>query len=150
MSDIVTNVVSFIPLGVGLILQYALLAVLYIFIYKVTRMIYKDLFNSETAVHQKKSASLTVIADENGGLQRKYMFEDFITIGRKPDNDIVLNDKYVSHYHAHVKRIGDEYVLVDLDSINNTYLNDEELSGETVLESGDHIRLGMVVLKFER
>lgn len=150
MSDLLEAVVSFIPLGTGLVLQYLLLIALYWFLYKVVRLIYRDLYDDKTDENRQDSASLTVIASESGLNMRRFQFTDLITIGRNRDNDIVLSDSYISHYHARIRRKGQTYLLSDLDSRNRTYINDEEITGETVLESGDHIRLGMVVLKFER
>lgn len=150
MPDLLEAVVSFIPLGTGLVLQYLLLIALYWFLYKVVRLIYRDLYDDKTDENRQDSASLTVIASESGLNMRRYQFTDLITIGRNRDNDIVLSDSYISHYHARIRRKGQTYLLSDLDSRNRTYINDEEITGETVLESGDHIRLGMVVLKFER
>lgn len=150
MPDLLEAVVSFIPLGTGLILQYLLLIALYWFLYKVVKLIYGDLCNDNTDEKRQASASLTVIASESGLNLRRYQFTDLITIGRNSDNDIVLGDSYISHYHARIRRKGQTYLLTDLDSRNRTYINDEEIAGETILKSGDHIRLGMVVLKFER
>ncbi|MBP2633311.1 MAG: domain containing protein [Firmicutes bacterium] len=82
--------------------------------------------------------------------KQTFSFDNMITIGRNSDNDIVIDDKYVSHYHAQIKNIKSNYLLEDLKSINNTYLNDEILLKEKVLNSGDIIKIGMVTFKFER
>lgn len=135
-----------------MVLQYALLAALYYFLYRVFRMLYLDFFTKDE--ENKKAApmaSLTIISSGSGDIEHKrYKFDNYITIGRNPDNDIVLDDKYISHYHARVKRIGNDYMLDDLDSINSTYLNGNEIAEEVALRSGDCIKVGMVVLKFER
>jgi FHA domain len=66
----------------------------------------------------------------------------FNTIGRAPDNDIVLADGYVSRRHCTIlvhARDGAE--LHDTASKNGTYLNGNKLFGPTPLHSGDEIRM---------
>jgi Tol biopolymer transport system component len=56
--------------------------------------------------------------------------KDGLTIGRMPDNDIVLDDPRVSEYHARIERDGGHYRLIDLNSASGTFL------GETRLRPG--------------
>ena len=46
-----------------------------------------------------------------------------ITIGRSPDNNVVLDDLLVSRRHAVLRRSGDHWELADLGSENGTYVN---------------------------
>src|SRR3954454_25187636 len=46
-----------------------------------------------------------------------------MTIGRRPDSDVFLDDVTVSRDHALVVRRGDEFPLDDLGSLNGTYVN---------------------------
>ena len=71
-----------------------------------------------------------------------------LTIGRNPDNELVLVDDVASRYHAMIRREDDGYVVVDLGSSNGTFLNGQPVSIATKLESGDEIRMGEVVLQF--
>jgi hypothetical protein len=64
------------------------------------------------------------------------------TIGRLPDNDIVLEDPYVSRRHcAILVHASNSFELHDVASKNGTYLNGCRLSGPTPLASGDEIRM---------
>jgi hypothetical protein len=64
------------------------------------------------------------------------------TIGRLPDNDVVLEDPYVSRRHCAVLvHHGNNSELHDVASKNGTYLNGQKLSGPTPLASGDEIRM---------
>ncbi|HEV3260812.1 MAG TPA: FHA domain-containing protein [Gemmataceae bacterium] len=64
------------------------------------------------------------------------------TIGRLPDNDVVLQDPYVSRRHcAIVIHATDGCELHDVASKNGTYLNGRRLAGPTPLISGDEIRM---------
>src|SRR5688572_16416166 len=53
------------------------------------------------------------------------------TIGRKPDNDIVIDNPAVSGHHARIVRQGDEFFIEDLNSTNGTFLK-----GQKVLKAG--------------
>ena len=46
-----------------------------------------------------------------------------ITLGRKENNTVVLNDRFVSSYHAKIYLKNREYYLEDLQSTNGTYVN---------------------------
>ncbi|MDJ0923450.1 MAG: FHA domain-containing protein [Acidimicrobiia bacterium] len=67
-----------------------------------------------------------------------------ITIGRAPDNDVVVEDPAVSWHHAEIRVTpNNEYELVDLSSHNGTYLNGQRVTRTPILELdrvavGDH------------
>ena len=64
------------------------------------------------------------------------------TVGRMPDNDVVVQDAYVSRRHcAVVVHTGDRCELHDIASKNGTYLNGHKIAGPTRLHSGDQIRM---------
>jgi hypothetical protein len=68
-----------------------------------------------------------------------------LTIGRSPENDLVLDDRRVSRKHAEIRlRLG-RYTLYDLSSTNGTFLNGKRVS-EVALSQGDRITLGAAVL----
>ncbi|HEV3083084.1 MAG TPA: FHA domain-containing protein [Gemmataceae bacterium] len=64
------------------------------------------------------------------------------TIGRLPDNDVVIPGPYVSRRHcAILVHAGDGCELYDIASKNGTYINGNRLSGPTHLSAGDEIRM---------
>src|SRR5881628_1428557 len=69
------------------------------------------------------------------------LVEDLITIGRGPDNTIIINDPSVSTHHAQLQLAGETYRLKDLDSTNGTRVNGIPVT-ETVLHLDDRIRFG--------
>lgn len=70
-----------------------------------------------------------------------------ITIGRAPDNDIVLDDRRVSRRHAEVRlRLG-RHALYDLGSTNGTVVNGKRVT-EVALSEGDRITLGAATLVY--
>jgi len=68
------------------------------------------------------------------------------TIGRERDNDIVLIDPRISRYHSQITRENGEWVIEDLGSSNQTYLNDLPITEPTPLQPGDRIGLGELEL----
>lgn len=64
------------------------------------------------------------------------------TIGRSPENDVVLKDAYVSRRHcAILVHAGDGCELHDIASKNGTFLNGRKLTGPSRLAPGDEIRM---------
>ena len=98
---------------------------------------------------QQGAASFLVIAGE-GFMGQRFPVGHEPTIGRSPDNDIVLADNFVSHHHVCVYQRENAYIAEDLGSRNHTYLNDGLLTGRAYLRAGDVLRIGAVALRFER
>lgn len=70
-----------------------------------------------------------------------------VSIGRLPDNTIVIDNPAVSGRHARVFREGNHYVLEDLKSTNGTFVNDKPIARHTLLD-GDVVLLGKHSLVF--
>lgn len=62
-------------------------------------------------------------------------------IGRVDDNDLILENPYISRYHAEIRFDGFTYALRDLHSTSGTFVNGERID-EQDLTNGDCIRLG--------
>ena|ERR1035437_6013162 len=74
--------------------------------------------------------------------------EQLITIGRSPDNMIIIEDPSVSSRHAQLERSGETYRLKDLESTNGTKVNGLPVT-EAMLRFEDRIRFGGVESRFE-
>ncbi len=84
-------------------------------------------------------------------LGKKWVLEDDVTtltLGREDENDIVIDLDNVSRRHASVYGKGGKFYVKDLGSTNGTYLNEDEVSAETVLRSGDLVKVGGAVFKY--
>jgi DNA-binding NtrC family response regulator len=68
-------------------------------------------------------------------------------LGKKEDNDLVLDEKTVSRNHVEIVQTEDSYLLKDLGSTNGTYINDIRVK-EAYLSPGDIIRMGTVRVEF--
>lgn len=78
-----------------------------------------------------------------------YLHKDRTLLGRKPDNDIVLDTMVVSGEHCAFDLMGvaDVY-LEDLGSTNGTYVNDRMLKKRTLLQDGDVIAIGPYRIRY--
>lgn len=73
--------------------------------------------------------------------------KELITIGRKPDNDIEIDNLAVSGHHARIFKAGDWFLIEDLDSLNGTFVNGKMIR-ESPLKNGDEVLIGKHILKF--
>jgi len=73
---------------------------------------------------------------------------DNFTIGRKPENDLVINDHTVSSRHAKIMRVQSVYFIEDLKSTNGTSVNGSPIE-RTQLRDADVITIGQHRLIFE-
>jgi len=72
---------------------------------------------------------------------------DRMTIGRRPDSDIFLDDVTVSRDHALLVRRAGDYYLDDLGSLNGTYVNRHRIESHR-LEDGDELQVGKFKLTY--
>ncbi len=76
------------------------------------------------------------------------LVDDLITIGRGPDNTVVINNPSVSARHAQLQLAGETYRLKDLGSTNGTRVNGKPIT-ETLLTFDDRLRFGAAEASFE-
>ncbi|MBV8429960.1 MAG: FHA domain-containing protein [Solirubrobacterales bacterium] len=70
-----------------------------------------------------------------------------MTIGRRPDSDIFLDDVTVSRDHARLVRRGNDYYLDDCGSLNGTYVNRSRIESHR-LTDGDEVQVGKYKLAY--
>jgi hypothetical protein len=69
------------------------------------------------------------------------------TIGRRSDNDIIIDDPSVSAAHAWIINHDGHYVILNTLSTNGTFVNDKRVH-EAPLSHGDKVRLGQAEFVF--
>jgi pSer/pThr/pTyr-binding forkhead associated (FHA) protein len=74
---------------------------------------------------------------------------DMVSLGRGPQNHIVVADPAVSSRHALIQRERDAYWAEDLGGPNGTLVNRRRLTERTRLKHGDVLRLGSTEFTFE-
>ena len=94
----------------------------------------------------KDRAGLIVIKGPIIG-EKFYINKTVLSIGRRPDSDIFLDDITVSRHHALIEKVRQEYVIKDLESLNGTYLNGKIIN-ESRLNNGDRIQIGKYIFLF--
>ena len=92
------------------------------------------------------SALLVVKRGPNAG-SRFLLDQPTTTAGRHPDSDIFLDDVTVSRRHAEFRKNDDQFEVVDVGSLNGTYVN-REPKNSSELSNGDEIQIGKVRLVF--
>ena len=87
----------------------------------------------------------------NDKLLGEYQLQDSfsLTIGRGSKNDVVIQDPAVSGHHAKIDPVGNRFVLIDLQSKNGTFVN-ENLVISHWLKHGDVISIGKHQLIFNQ
>jgi pSer/pThr/pTyr-binding forkhead associated (FHA) protein len=117
--------------------------VLYVFLGWALVTLWRDLKRQgQWAATRQAPPILLRSADEHGD----FRFEKpEIIIGRDSGQDVSISDLTVSTQHARLSYHHNQWWLEDLDSTNGTFLNQEPVTGPTVVDNGDQVRCGQVV-----
>jgi FhaA, N-terminal domain/FHA domain len=91
-----------------------------------------------------------VLRRPGGGGPVYRLDKSVIHIGRHISNDIVVNDKRVSRYHAEIRLEGDQFFLYDLGSLNGLGVNGVIMRGPAPLRNNDLIAVGNHDFIFQR
>lgn len=105
-----------------------------------------DATGEDTPTLSPGSALLVVKRGPNVGSQIA-LTRPVMSAGRHPESDIYLDDITVSRRHAEFRRENGKFHVVDLGSLNKTYLNRKPVEA-AVLANGDEIRIGNFRLIF--
>jgi len=153
------------PLAIQL-MRFAFLALLWLFIYGMVRVIRTELRTSGapkvSVSNRPKKARRSAPADprpQRGQLSQLIVTEGAlagtrialtgkpILIGRANDSTLVLTDDYASTRHARISETNNVWYLEDLGSTNGTYVGQTKVSGTVPLEAGVVIRIGKTAME---
>jgi len=88
--------------------------------------------------------ALPVLVGQGGDYNaHRWVLDDSLIIGRTDDCEIAITNRQISRYHAQFTRLGEEVILVDLDSKNGTFLNGQRIQEPVRLEDGDVIQIAL-------
>jgi pSer/pThr/pTyr-binding forkhead associated (FHA) protein len=73
--------------------------------------------------------------------------KDKTTLGRRPYNDIVIDNLAVSGEHAVLQMVGSDVFIEDLNSTNGTYINGKAVKKQ-LLSHNDTVEIGKYKIKF--
>jgi pSer/pThr/pTyr-binding forkhead associated (FHA) protein len=89
-----------------------------------------------------------LILSFNGSVVKEYPLDkEVLTIGRKPDNDVHIDNLAVSGNHAKILTILNDSFIEDLGSTNGTFINDKKIS-KHALKNGELILIGKHELRY--
>ena len=142
------------------ILKYCFLALLFLFLARVVRVVVLEL-RAPAAAPTGGPARPSGGAKRGGGRLRIlepaahkgeiYSLSDELTVGRGGGCAVVLpDDEVVSTVHARLFRRGDELFVEDLGSRNGTFVNGEQVSAPTRIKRGDRVQFGQTVGEVQR
>lgn len=99
------------------------------------------------AVQDRGGAALVVRAGGGREGESVPLQRDRVTIGRRPESDMFLDDVTVSRDHALVVARADGWHIDDLGSLNGTYVNRGRIDS-ALLHDGDEVQVGKFKLTF--
>jgi sigma-B regulation protein RsbU (phosphoserine phosphatase) len=82
-----------------------------------------------------------LLYSDDAGNQVFALSAESTSIGRSPDQDLVLEEGIVSRRHALIRRVNDDFELVDQKSSHGTFLNGERIE-HALLKVGDVVQFG--------
>jgi pSer/pThr/pTyr-binding forkhead associated (FHA) protein len=96
----------------------------------------------EAAVDALPRGSALLIVQRGPSAGSRFLLDtDEVTAGRHPDSDIFLDDVTVSRRHAVFRRTPEGYQVVDVGSLNGTYVNRDRIDS-IQLSGGDEVQIG--------
>jgi hypothetical protein len=133
------------------ILRLGFLALLYLFLFAVVRVLVRDL-RAAAREPSTELGRLVVVASPAGDPPAGAVFSlDAVTsLGRDVNNTIVVDDPFASSEHAVLTYRGRSWYVEDVGSTNGTYVNGGAVDGVAPLGFGDVVQVGQVRFRLER
>ena len=144
------------------ILKFVFLGLLYLFLFRVMRVVYLELGGGRRrrAAPDGRSGSRTSGRRSGRGGTRlrivqpvahrglTFQLSDELTVGRAPGCQVcVVDDTFVSQLHARVFTLAGVPHVEDLGSTNGTFLNGKRVESPVPLQRGDHLQVGGTVME---
>lgn len=145
---------------IEVLLQFAFLGVLYLFLLWVARSALRDLgrpatepagFGAEEFGEAGRPYSGRLVVERGGGLASGEAFGvgPGLVIGRALACEVTIDDSYASGRHARLYDRDGHVYIEDLNSTNGTYVNGTRVSTQQLLRPRDVVRIGDTELRFE-
>jgi hypothetical protein len=156
-----------------LLIRFAYLAILWIFVLSAISVIRSDMFGARvpeaarglgpTGAPQprkppkagrpsrRRGAPTHVLVVEGGNAgERADLDQAPLLIGRGNDAAIRLDDDYVSTRHARIAASGEQWFVEDLGSTNGTYVGTARITQPTTITLGTQVRIGKTILELRK
>ena len=153
------------------ILKLCLLALLYLFFFRVLRAVWAELRRPSWWRRLRGAAAPAaggraarkaakrrqrrpppgeprlVVLEPTAQRGRTFPLGAEVTVGRAAGCQITLDDTYASQIHARVFQRDGQYLVEDLGSTNGTYLNRHKVAGPMLVHTGDRLQIGNTVME---
>lgn len=135
--------------GFSFIMKFVVLAIIYIVLFRIVRIMYLDLRGVKQKNASLEYALEVVDAPDTLGISKGsiYPIRSITNIGRKDDNHIIINDPFVSGYHTRVFQKDGKVYVKDLNSTNGTLKNGGKVEDTEELIEGDVLEIGRILFK---
>jgi hypothetical protein len=135
-----------------LLLRLLLIVLLYFFLYQVLRVTLRELTalaGRVDADEPRRAARLVVVDPAAADLPpgAAFVLRPRTTVGRHPDNTIVIDEPFLSVEHAELAHDRGRWWLRDLGSTNGTFVNDRAVTAATGIREGDIVQFGRIKLR---
>jgi len=102
-------------------------------------------------LNKKKDALAWIVKIDKNKIQKKYRLIDGITtIGRSSRSDIVIDSSEISELHARIIKEGKIFKIIDVGSLNGTFLNGKKINSPKILKDNDEIVIGNLRFIFKK
>lgn len=103
---------------------------------------------ADTGVERLSPGTALLVVKRGPNAGSRFLLDQATTsAGRHPDSDIFLDDVTVSRRHAEFRLGDNEFQVVDVGSLNGTYVNREPVD-TAALSNGDEVQIGKFRLVF--
>ena len=125
---------------------------LYVIIYYALKIMYKDVKTGGKARNNSSGIRYGIEVIQTGvnpTLEQGSVvpIRGIITLGRKPENTIVLTEPFVSGNHAKIYAKNNNLYVEDLNSTNGVYVNNERIQEKYKLVADDEVKIGSAIFK---
>ena len=151
-----------------LVLKLCLLALLYLFFFRVVRAVWAELrpapqlpagvavppVATQPRKRRKEPKDVVhtrqlVVREPIEIAGKAWPLTGEVSIGRAAGCQVTIDDTYASQIHARVFNRDNQWQIEDLGSTNGTWLNRHKVSGPMVIKPGDVVQIGNTVMEMQ-
>jgi hypothetical protein len=125
------------------------LLALYLFLMVLGVLLWRELRSRVSPATERAPADLLIVEPFDTGLEpgERIPLLAVSSIGRAAENDVVLDDSFLSSQHAKLSWSRRGWVIEDLGSTNGTRVGGKPVNRAIAIKTGDTIELGRVKVK---
>ena len=150
------------------LVQGVLLLLLYLFVARAVRWVWRDVTaparasapapaarrsrgSASAAKRKTRTAPRELVIHTPQGRPRVVRLDAHdVTFGRAEGSTVVLDDAYISDHHARVFLQDSEWCIADLGSTNGTFLNQVKVTSATPIAAGDQLGIGKTTVQVRK